>query len=82
MSNMVNNPKHYQLPGLKIEVIDVRSSLLKTIPANTPYEAVTSWSESWTYLTRMWGKNGLEDAKKAKFYLERMINIMENPHGQ
>ena len=82
MNDMVNNPKHYQLPGLDIEVIDVRSSLLKTIPANTSYEAVTSWSESWTYLTRMWGKNGLEDAKKAKFYLERMINIMENQNGQ
>ena len=82
MSDMVNNPKHYQLPELNVEVIDVRSSLLKTIPANTSYEAVTSWSESWTYLTRMWGKNGLEDAKKAKFYLERMINIMENPNGQ
>ena len=82
MSDMVNNPKHYQLPELNVEVIDVRSSLLKTIPANTSYEAVTSWSESWTYLTRMWGKNGLEDAKKAKFYLERMINIMENQNGQ
>ena len=82
MNDMVNNPKHYQLPELNVEVIDVRSSLLKTIPANTSYEAVTSWSESWTYLTRMWSKNGLEDAKKAKFYLERMINIMENPNGQ
>ena len=82
MNDMVNNPKHYQLPGLDVEVIDVRSSLLKTIPPNTPYEAVTSWSESWTYLTRMWSKNGLEDAKKAKFYLERMINIMENRNDQ
>lgn len=77
MSDPVNNPKHYQLPGLDIQVLDVRAALLKTIPPNTDYDAVTSWSESWTYLTRMWSKNGLEDAKKARFYLDRVISILE-----
>ena len=75
--DMVNKPPHYMLPGLDIEVIDVRSSLLKTIPPGTPYEAVTSWSEAWTYLTRMWGKNGIEDLKKAQVYIARQIKIME-----
>lgn len=82
MNNPVNKPSHYQLQGLNLEVKDVRSALFKSIPPNTDYEAVAAWSESWTYLTRMWGKNGLEDAKKARFYLERMINIMENQNGQ
>lgn len=75
--DMVNKPPHYMLPGLDIEVIDVRSSLLKTIPPGMPYEVVTSWSEAWTYLTRMWGKNGLEDLKKAQVYIARQIKIME-----
>ena len=75
--DMVNKPPHYMLPGLDIEVIDVRSSLLKTIPPGMPYEAVTSWSEAWTYLTRMWGKNGIEDLQKAQVYIARQIKIME-----
>lgn len=75
----VYNPSHYQLPGLDgLEVMDVRSSLLKTIPEGVPYELVTSWNESWTYLTRMWGKNGLEDAKKAQVYLNRLIDLWED----
>lgn len=75
----VYNPSHYQLPGLDgLEVMDVRSSLLKTIPEGVSYELVTSWNESWTYLTRMWGKNGLEDAKKAQVYLNRLIDLWED----
>ena len=77
----VYNPSHYQLPGLNgLEVMDVRSSLLQTIPEGVPYELVTCWNESWTYLTRMWGKNGLEDAKKAQVYLERLIELWEQPN--
>ena len=75
----VYNPSHYQLPGLDgLEVMDVRSSLLQTIPEGVPYELVTCWNESWTYLTRMWGKNGLEDAKKAQVYLSRLIELWEH----
>ena len=74
--DMVHRPPHYQLPGLDgLEVMDVRSSLLQTIPKGTPYEVVTSWNESWTYLTRMWGKGGLQDAEKALVYLQRMIDL-------
>lgn len=77
----VYNPSHYQLPGLDgLEVMDVRSSLLQTIPEGVPYELVTCWNESWTYLTRMWGKNGLEDAKKAQVYLSRLIELWEHPN--
>lgn len=74
-ADMVNNPKHYKLPGLGVEWIDVRSALLKTVPKNVPYEVVTAWSECITYLARMWGKNGIQDAEKAQFYLERMLKL-------
>lgn len=73
--DVVNNPKHYKLPGLDVEWIDVRSALLKTVPKNVPYEVVTAWSECITYLARMWGKNGTQDAEKAHFYLERMLKL-------
>ena len=72
----VNAPKHYMLPGLGVEWIDIRAALLKGIPEGTPFEAVTSWSEAITYLARMWGKNGVEDARKAEFYIKRMITLL------
>lgn len=72
----VNNPKHYQLMQ-GVEVINVRDAILNKLPANVPYKQIDSWSRSWEYLTRMWEKGKLEDAKKAKWYLERLINQME-----
>ena len=74
--DMVNAPPHYQImPG--VEVIDVRKGLMEKIPSNVPFHQADDWSRSWEYITRMWGKNGLEDAKKARFYLNRLIDGME-----
>lgn len=75
--DMVNEPPHYQLmPG--VEVYDVRGAILRKIDFHTvDFETVDDWSRSWEYLTRMWEKNGLEDAKKARWYLDQMINKME-----
>lgn len=74
--DMVNAPPHYQImPG--VEVIDVRKALMDKIPSNVPFHQADDWSRSWEYITRMWGKNGLEDAKKARFYLNRLIDGME-----
>lgn len=72
----VHSPSHYQiLPG--VEVYDVREAILSKTEGLHPCE-VDDWSRAWEYLTRMWGKNGLEDAKKAKWYLEKLIQRMEN----
>ena len=74
--DMVNAPPHYQImPG--VEVIDVRKALMDKIPANVAFHQADDWSRSWEYITRMWGKNGLEDAKKARFYLNRLIEGIE-----
>jgi len=70
----INQPVHYQLPDTDVQWIDVRDSLLKAIPPDVPYAIVTYWSEALTYLARMWSKNGVEDAKKAQYYLNRMLN--------
>ena len=73
----VHQPSHYKLDGLDVEWMDVRSALLRVIPKGIPYEAVTSWSEAITYLARMWGKNGVEDAQKALVYTSRLVQILQ-----
>jgi len=75
-NDMVNKPPHYQLlPG--VEVYDVRLALLKKIEPSTPFEQVSDWDRASEYLLRMWQKNGLEDAKKARWYLNKLIEKME-----
>lgn len=79
----VNNPAHYQLfPG--IEVIDVRDVLLKKVDAmkskgefSLSASEIDCWSRSWEYMTRFMSKDGLQDLKRAKFYLDRMIQSIE-----
>ena len=74
-ADMVNAPPHYQLlPG--VEVYDVRMALLGKVSTATLQE-IDDWSRSWEYLTRMWQKNGLEDAKKARWYLDKLIEKLE-----
>ena len=74
--DMVNSPTHYQLlPG--VEVYDVRVAMLKNIPEDTPFDQVDDWSRATEYLMRMWNKNGLEDAKKSRWYLDKLIEKME-----
>lgn len=74
--DMVNNPKHYQLlPGVQVK--DVRKAILDKIPEGVPYNQIDDWSRAWEYVTRMWDKNGLEDAKKARVYLDWLIEEME-----
>lgn len=76
VNDNIENPSHYQiLPG--VEVINVRRALIDKIPSGTDLNAVDEWSRAWEYLTRMWGKNGLEDAKKARVYLNWLIERME-----
>lgn len=76
LQDTVNKPAHYQLLT-GVEVINVRDAILNKLPPNVPYNQVDSWSRSWEYLTRMWSKNGIEDAKKARWYLDRLIEQME-----
>lgn len=79
MDNVVKSPKHYQImPG--VEVKDVRKALLdnaQNCVYNPTYNEVDYWSRAWEYLTRMWGKNGLEDAEKATVYLGWLIQSLK-----
>lgn len=76
----VNKPKHYMLGELppNPEWFDVRAALIRSIPQDIPHEAVVYWSEGITYMARMWRKNGLEDARKARIYVNKLIELMES----
>jgi len=72
----VERPKHYQLlPG--VEFKDVRRAILDKIEPGVPYTQIDDWSRVFEYVGRMWDKNGLEDAKKARIYLNWLIEKME-----
>lgn len=68
----VNHPAHYQTSS-GLEAIDV-------IEAFT--EGLTGWEAVLTgnvikYILRWKNKNGLEDLKKARWYLDRLITKIE-----
>ena len=72
----VERPRHYQLlPG--VEFKDVRRAILDKIEPGVPYTQIDDWSRVFEYVGRMWDKNGLEDAKKARVYLNWLIEKME-----
>ena len=69
---MVDHPPHYQSEtGLEtIDVIEAFTFDLKGIEAVCTGNVVK-------YISRWKKKNGLQDLKKAKWYLDRLINHVE-----
>ena len=68
----VNSPSHYTAG--KQEVIDVIEDAIKTAPDNT--QGMLQ-AQVLKYLLRLWLKdNPIEDAKKAEWYLKRLISKM------
>lgn len=73
----VNRPSHYMLfPEHQIEFIDVRDVLIERLNGFTPRQ-IDYWSRAFEYLARAGGKNGVEDIKKAKWYLDRLVGTLE-----
>ena len=66
----VNNPRHYSTG--KFECIEVMEEALGT-------EAVKGFClcNAFKYIYRCRNKNGIEDIKKADWYLKKLINIDE-----
>lgn len=72
--DMVNHPKHYKAKN-GMEVIDV----IEAFTANLEGYEATHTGNVIKYICRWKEKNGLEDLKKAQWYLNRLIkNIDEN----
>ena len=70
MADNVNHPSHYNRG--KIEVIKIQEDQLT-------YEEYRGYIKGQVikYITRERYKNGLEDLKKAAWYLNRLIKYME-----
>ena len=72
--DMVNHPSHYKAKN-GMEVIDV----IEAFTANLSGYEATHTGNVIKYICRWKEKNGLEDLKKAQWYLDRLIkNIEEN----
>ena len=73
----VSKPKHYMLfPEKNIEVRDVIEKLVEKMDdANTVYRplATADYVQMMQYLMRFMDKNGVEDLKKARWYLDKLI---------
>ena len=71
MNDNVNHPSHYTQGG--IECLDA-------IEASMPAEGFQDYCKGniLKYIWRYRFKNGVEDLKKAQFYLGRMIKSVEN----
>lgn len=67
----VNHPDHYTRGG--IECIDVIQAVVTDLPGKEAWLVGQIIKYVWRY---RW-KNGLEDLKKARFYLDRLIQEVQ-----
>lgn len=72
MKDNVNSPDHYTQSG--IECID---AITAAVSGKTGIEAVCV-ANVIKYLWRYELKNGVEDVKKAQWYLNRLVSEMDN----
>jgi hypothetical protein len=73
MTDPVNSPSHYQYG--KFEVIDILEEAVRLAP--DPVKGSLQY-QVLKYMLRLWGKeNPLQDAKKSRWYLNRLIENME-----
>ena len=70
--DMVNHPPHYQSKS-GLEVIDVIDAFTEDLSGRE----CNYTSHILRYMLRWKQKNGLEDLKKAQWYLNRLISLVE-----
>lgn len=68
----VNHPQHYQSKS-GLETIDVIEAFTEDLVDSE----ATNTGNVLKYMCRWKSKNGLEDLKKARWYLDRLIGIVE-----
>lgn len=71
--DMINHPDHYQSEN-GLEVIDV----IKEFTSGLEGIEATDTGNILKYICRWKKKNGIEDLKKAKWYLEHLIDYVES----
>lgn len=72
MNDMVNHPSHYTSGGIEcIDALESATTGLQGIEAVCTANAIK-------YLWRWKRKNGTEDLKKAKWYIDKLISKQED----
>ena len=72
MSNDPINPSHYK--HLPVEAIDIIMAAIAKAPSN---ESAYLQGQVLKYLLRCWEKKGIEDLRKAKWYLDRLVDSFD-----
>lgn len=75
--DLVNHPEHYKAKN-GLEAIDMIAAFTDGLQG---MEAVCT-ANALKYLCRWHKKNGVEDLKKAKWYIEYLINMKENERSR
>jgi hypothetical protein len=75
MEDIINKPSHYHKNG--IDVIGYLEQHFPSTPTVTVAEGFFIGNVI-KYVSRYKEKNGLEDLKKARFYLDKLIETEEN----
>ena len=70
MNDNIKHPKHYTQG--KFETIEIIESIVNSMSIS-PFEGY-ALGNVIKYISRFYHKNGLEDLKKARFYLDILIN--------
>ena len=70
--DMVNHPPHY-ISETGLEVIDV----IEAFTFNLSGIEATDTGNAIKYICRWKEKNGIEDLKKAQWYINHLINVLE-----
>lgn len=68
----VKSPSHY-VTDKGFEVFDVQEAFINELKGM----AASYWCNVVKYILRFQKKNGVEDLKKAKYYLDKLINEVE-----
>lgn len=76
MNDNVNNPKHYEIEinGIKMNTLPMVYAVVRPITNGVVASGV---KDVLKYVIRAEKKNGLEDYKKARFYLDEIIKELE-----
>lgn len=75
--DLVNHPPHYQTKS-GLEAIDVIDAFTEELVGRE----ATYTSNTLKYMLRWYKKDGVRDLKKARFYLDRLIQYLESRESE
>lgn len=78
MNDSVNHPSHYTKGG--IECIDALTAMISGY--TDPNDAALSWQVGKYVWRHPFKNNPIEDLKKARYYLERLIEHLESKEAE